>query len=60
MLLLWCDRLARASLVIGLVLMLLPAWPPSFRIGFFVLLAGTMVHLVTARIVGGRMRKAGE
>jgi hypothetical protein len=45
------DRLALASMVAGLLLLLSPwgAWP--FRTGFLIVLGATVLHIVTSHLV---------
>ncbi len=45
------DRVALTAMVAGTAAMLQPWWPDGFRLGWWVLLAGTVVQTVTARYV---------
>ena len=47
---LWVDRIARAGLALGVVMMLQPLWAQGFRYGFFVTALFTLMHIATSRL----------
>ncbi|MEE2871775.1 MAG: hypothetical protein VX893_02540 [Candidatus Latescibacterota bacterium] len=46
----WLDRLARAGMLVGMVLMLQPYWAEGLRYGFFATAFFTVLHIVTSHM----------
>lgn len=46
----WADILAIATMLAGGALMLQPWWRGGLGVGFWVLLAGTVAHIVTSHL----------
>lgn len=46
----WLDRLALAGIAAGIALMLWPSEGGSFKVGFFVTIGFTVLHIVTSHV----------
>jgi hypothetical protein len=44
------DRAAQTGLVAGISLVLQPWWDQGLRVGFFVTLVATVLHIITSHI----------
>ena len=47
----WSDRLAFATLISGVLLMVQPWWAAGFQVGFWVTLAAIVAVNITSRLV---------
>jgi hypothetical protein len=46
----WADRRAIVVMLTGALLMFQPWWRPGLEWGFFILLGGTVAHIVTSHL----------
>ena len=52
----WLDRIALAGIAGGMLLLVQPWWQGGFRLGFFVTMAATLMHIVTSHLVGAERK----